>query len=153
MLHTPRREIVVALSVTFLSAIGHAAVRHVPGDYVHIQNAIDAGTNGDVILVSPGVYNENINFKGKAVTVTSTNTADPNVVKSTIIHASGQSSVVSFMSGESSNSVLAGFTITGGYGTANPALGTGVYCGAGIYCSGSSPTIVGNIIISNSAPS
>lgn len=136
-----------------MSAIGHAAVRHVPGDYVHIQNAIDAGTNGDVILVSPGVYNENINFKGKAVTVTSTNTADPNVVKSTIIHASGQSSVVSFISGESSNSVLAGFTITGGYGTANPALGTGVYCGGGIYCSGSSPTIVGNIIISNSAPS
>jgi hypothetical protein len=142
----------VALSATILSGIGHAAVLHVPGDYIHIQNAIDAGTNGDVILVSPGVYNENINFNGKAVTVTSTNTADPNVVKSTILLASGQNSVVSFVSGESSNSVLAGFTITGGYGTANPALGTGVYCGAGIYCSGSSPTIVGNIIISNSAP-
>src|ERR1035438_5415581 len=137
MPHTPRRGIVVVLSATLLSAIGHAAVLHVPGDYIHIQNAIDAGTNGDAILVRPGAYTENINFKGKAVTVTSTNTADPNVVKSTIIHASGQSSVVSFISGESSNSVLAGFTITGGYGTANPAFGTGIYFGACIYCSGS----------------
>ena len=147
-----RRRIAVVLSVALLSAIGHAAVLQVPGDYSHIQNAIDAGTNGDVILVSPGVYYENINFKGKAVTLTGTNTADPNVVKSTIIHASGQSSVVSFVCGETSNSVLAGFTVTGGYGTSSPSFGTGIYFGAGIYCLGSSPTIIGNIIISNVAP-
>jgi hypothetical protein len=152
MLLTLRRGITAALGATLLSAIGHAAVLHVPGDYSRIQNAIDAATNGDLIFVSPGVYNENINFKGKAISVTSTSAADLNIVKSTVIHASGQSSVVSFVSGETSNSVLAGFTITGGYGTATPVLGAGVYCGAGIYCLGSSPTIFGNIIISNSAP-
>jgi hypothetical protein len=129
-----------------------AAVLHVPADYGRIQSAIDAAKNADVILVSPGVYNESISFKGKAITVASTNTADPNVVKSTILHASGRSSVVSFISGESSNSVLAGFTITGGYGTANPAIGSGLYFGGGIYCLGSSPTIIGNIIVSNAAP-
>ncbi len=149
---TWRRAIVAAGIVTFMSATGQAAVLHVPGDYTRIQSAIDAGHNGDVILVTPGVYTENINFKGKAVTLCSTNPADPNVVKSTIIRAAGQSSVVSFVSGETSNSILAGFTITGGYGTVNPAFGTSIYWGAGIYCSGSSPTIVGNIIISNSAP-
>ena len=152
MSHTWSRAIVAVLTVPFLSASGQAAVLHVPGDYAHIQTAIDAGNNGDAILVSPGVYYENVNFKGKALTLSSTNPADPSVVQSTIIHASGQSSVVSFVTGETSNSILAGFTITGGYGTVNPAFGTGIYWGGGIYCNGSSPTIVGNNIIANVAP-
>ncbi len=84
------RTLVAVLIVAFLPVPGHAAVLQVPGNYAHIQNAIDAGHNGDVILVSPGVYYENINFRGKAITLTSTNPADPNVVTSTIIHASGQ---------------------------------------------------------------
>lgn len=146
------RGIVAVLVVTFLSSIGHAAVRHVPGDYTGIQKAIDASNNGDVILVSPGMYHENINFKGKAITLSSTNPADPNVVENTVIHAVGKSSVVTFATGETSNSILAGFTITGGYGTVNAAFGTDIYWGAGIYCNLSSPTIFGNIITANSAP-
>ena len=152
MSYMPYRRIAVVLTVTSLAHASPAAVLHVPGDYSHIQNAIDAGTNGDVVLVSPGAYYENINFKGKALTVSSTNAADPGVVASTIIHASGQSSVVSFVSGEGPGSVLTGFTITGGYGTANASFGTGLYFGAGIYCFGSSPTITGNLIVSNVAP-
>ena len=84
------RGVVAVLSVTFLSSLGHTAVLRVPGDYAAIQKAIDNSKNGDVILVSPGVYNENINFKGKAITVASTNAADPEVVKSTIIHAAAK---------------------------------------------------------------
>ena len=143
---------VAALSATLLQLSIHAAVLHVPGDYPHIQTAINAGTNGDVILVSPGVYTENINFKGKALTLTSTNPANPSVVQSTVIHASGLNSVVSFASGETTNSVITGFTITGGYGTVNAAFGSSIYWGAGIYCSGASPTIVGNVITGNSGP-
>src|SRR5438552_10823706 len=134
------RAMVAVLLVTFLPFIGHSAVLRVPGDYTAIQKAIDNGKNGDVILVSPGVYNENINFKGKAITVSSTNAADPNVVKNTIIHGVGKSSVVTFATHESSNSILAGFTITGGYGTLNTDFGTNVYWGGGIYCNIASPT-------------
>src|SRR5262245_57860817 len=91
------------LIVAFICSIGHAAVRRVPTDYLTIQNAIDNSTAGDVVLVSPGVYHENINFKGKAITVSSTNVADPGVVAGTIIHAVGRSSVVTFATGEKSN--------------------------------------------------
>src|SRR2546425_830321 len=124
------RGIVAVLIVAISSASGRAAVLHVPGDFPAIQSAINNSQNGDVILVSPGVYNENINFRGKAITLTSTNAGDPNVVRSTIIHAVGHSSVVTFASGETSNSILAGFTITGGYGTLNAALATNIYWGA-----------------------
>jgi len=152
MSNTRSQGIVVILIVTILSSIGHAGVLHVPIDYTGIQRAIDASTNGDVILVSPGLYNENVNFKGKAITLSSTNPADPNVVNSTVIHAVGNGSTVTFARGETSRSVLAGFTITGGYGTVNAAYGSSTYWGAGIYCYRSSPTILGNVITANSAP-
>jgi hypothetical protein len=146
------RGIVAASILSVLSSIGHAVVLHVPGDYSAIQTAINNAKNGDVILVSPGIYTENINFKGKAITVSSTNAADLNVVRSTIIRASGKSSVVTFTDSETSNSILAGFTITGGYGTTNTDFGTNIFWGAGIYCNLASPTILGNIITANASP-
>ncbi len=36
-----------------------------------IQAAIDAAHDGNVVLVDEGTYYENINFKGKAITVAS----------------------------------------------------------------------------------
>jgi hypothetical protein len=44
---------------------------HIPADQPTIQAGIDAAHNGDTVLVSPGTYYENIDFKGKAITVTS----------------------------------------------------------------------------------
>jgi len=128
------------------------AVLRVPGDYPGIQNAIDASRSGDTVLVSPGVYNENIIFKRRAITVSSTNPSDPAVISNTVIHAVGQRSAVTFISGERSNSVITGFTITGGYGTSNSVGGATNYYGAGIYCFRSSPTIIGNIITGNAGP-
>jgi hypothetical protein len=146
------RRSAAALIVSLLPFTGFAAVLNVPGNYPLIQTAIDNSKNGDVILVSPGVYSENINFKGKAITVASTNVSDPAVVANTIIHGVGHSSVVTFSSGEKSNSILAGLTITGGYGTVNASIATNIYWGGGIYCYQASPKIAGNVIIGNSGP-
>jgi hypothetical protein len=127
-------------------------VRNVPADYTSIQEAIDHCSHGDTVIVSPGVYYENVNFKGKGITVTSVDPANPDSVKNTVINAKGYGSAVTFSNNEGPNAAITGFTITGGYGTVNTAFGNTIYWGAGIYCYRSSPTIAGNIITANSAP-
>lgn len=96
----------------------------VPDDYAKIQAGINAASNGDTVLVADGIYYENINFKGKAVTVASYFFIDGDTIHidNTIIDGSQPShpdtgSVVLFISGEDTASVLYGFTITNGSGS------------------------------------
>ena len=111
-------------------------VVYVPDDTATIQDAIAAVREGGQVVVRPGVYGENIDFIGKDVTVTSEQGAAV-----TTIEGDQTRSVVSFQSGEDSNSILEGFTITNG--RANE--------GGGIYCADSSPSISANTITGNFA--
>lgn len=133
-----------------------------PGHYSSIQQAIDDAENSDVIIVDPNTYLENINFLGKAITVRSTEPNNPDIVAATIIDGSepddpNYASVVTFNSGEGNQSVLTGFTITGGTGS-----WAQIYwqykghlwnrCGGGVLClNGSSPTIKKNVFRDNLA--
>ncbi len=78
-----------------------------------IQEAIDdpgmGNFPGDQIVVNPGTYNEAINFNGKAIILRSSAGAEV-----TIIDGTGFLHVVQCVSGEGPNTVLDGFTITGG---------------------------------------
>jgi len=130
----------------------------VPSQFLTIQAAIDAASNGDVIIVSQGTYFENIDFLGKSISVTSNYHISGDVldIAETIIDGSmatdpDKGSVVSFITNENADAVLKGFTITGGTGTKtyNPADDTYFRTGGGIIINQSSPTIIYNIITNN----
>ena len=117
--------------------------RLVPGAYPTIQAAIDAAIEGDVVIISPGTYkgpgNRDVDFKGKAITVRSTDPQDPNAVAATIIDCEKEGRAFDFHSHEGAGSVLAGLTIINGY-TTN---------GGGISCTNSSPTLTNCVLKNN----
>jgi len=87
-------------------------------DYDTIQKAIDAAGSGETIIVYSGIYEENIKFNNKNITVRSADSSDPDIVAATVIDGGGSGTVVQFVSGD--ESTLEGFTIqngnSGGYG-------------------------------------
>jgi hypothetical protein len=85
-----------------------------PADFNSIQAAIDSAMNFDVIVVYPGIYYENITFFGKAVTITSIDPNDPNIVNSTIINGNNTENVITFCNAESLCSVISGLIIRNG---------------------------------------
>ncbi len=119
-----------------VSVMAMGATIHVPDDYGTIQAAIDASSNGDLILVEADTYTENIDFLGKAITVRSEDGPE-----TTIIDGGQNGSVVTFDSGEDNDSVIDGFTITNGNGTSG--------YGGGIYTHQAAPIIQNNIICDN----
>ncbi len=116
---------------------------HVPADRPTIQAGIDAAQNGDTVLVSPGTYNENIDFRGKGIVVTS-GAASYAEAAATVINAAVNGPVVKLMASEPATAVLNGFTIQGGYGLEN---GTDIAAGVAVY--GSFPAITNNVIQKN----
>jgi len=124
----------ILFAIILLCPVCFAATLHVPDDYPTIQEAIDVAANGDIILVAPDTYVENINFLGKDIKVKSEK--GPGV---TVINGNRMGSVVTFQSEESIDAILEGFHLTNGFSNA----------GGGILCENSAPTIVGNTISFN----
>lgn len=135
------------LLVLVIPSICYSATINVPVDQPTIQAGIDAALNGDLVLVNRGTYIENIDFKGKAITVKSTDGPKVTIIDGGSPINPFYGSVVSFKNGEKLNSILDGFTLTKGTGTNVISF----WCGGGVFCENSSPSIINNIIIENSS--
>jgi len=106
-----------------------------------IQEAIDAASVGEAVLIKPGTYREGINFRGKGIMVSSLDPRRIGGIAQTVIDGGGLGSVVTFDGGEDANSVLAGLTILGGRAE----------LGGGIRCLGADPIITNCVIAGNRA--
>ncbi len=113
------------------------------------------------MVIAPATYtgdgNRDLDFHGKTITVRSTDPDDPNVVAATIIDCEGtevdRHRGFKFHSGETSESVLAGLTITNGY-PADETILSNIYCAGGaVLCIRSSPTIANCALSANVAKS
>ena len=74
------RIVYFVITILAVSTLAHAAILKVPIQFPTIQDAINAAVNGDTVLVDDGTYVENIDFIGKAITVTSVNGAEATVI-------------------------------------------------------------------------
>lgn len=117
---------------------------YVPGDSDRIQDAVDKAKDGDVIVLGSNVYREGNIIIDKAITLTSSNPDDPDVVAMTVIDVSRAAAGfgVYFTSNTGPETVLNGVTIQmqnriwqaasgndGLYG--EDAFGAAVYVGTG----------------------
>ncbi len=126
--------ILATVGPLLICAISKASTINVPAQQPTIQSGIDAAVDGDTVLVAPGTYVESIDFSGKAITVRSS--AGP--AKTIIDGRNAQAPVVRFGSGETNNSVIAGFTIENGNS-------------GGVSINFASPVVQGNLIRNNAS--
>jgi len=138
----------IILFIFALVSTAHGATINVPTDQPTIQAGIDVAVNGDTVIVAPGIYFENIDFLGKAITVESSDGPNVTAIDGRNPSDPDYGSCVYFKSGEGLDSVLNGFTVKNGTGT---KVSSYERHGGGVYCKGSSPTITSNTITVNTA--
>jgi len=107
-----------------------------------IQAAIDAAVSGDLIVVYPAVYFENIKIAGKHLTITSKNPDDAAIVDSTVIDGGGADRVVTITQADTT---ILGLTIRNGNAKSSTPVGGGVLCNK------SKATFVKSVIAGNHA--
>ena len=99
--------------------------------FATIQKGIDAAMDGNVVWVYPGLYQEEVNFMGKAIVVQGVTAGTAGIP---VLH-NPNDFAVSFYNGENSDSILKNFVIRNSF--------------MAVFIAGSSPTIVNLTIVDN----
>ncbi|MDP6541486.1 MAG: hypothetical protein QGF07_01750 [Phycisphaerales bacterium] len=115
------------LCLTTMTAAALADSWRVPEDCETITQAIEEAKDGDDIVVSAGVWRERIDLLGKSVILRSSMGAEE-----TVIDGGGIGPVIRCVSGETTSTIIEGFTITGGKNAPQ---------GGGVLAINTSPTI------------
>ncbi|HJM48204.1 MAG TPA: right-handed parallel beta-helix repeat-containing protein, partial [Candidatus Marinimicrobia bacterium] len=118
-------------------------VVEVPGEVPTIQEAIDASSDGDTVLVAAGTYYENIEIDKEIVVIG----ADR---ETTIIDGDSSGSVVYFGSNAGMDTYFSGFTVQNGVGQAiNSGTHNNHNCGGGIVIGYSASPLLTDLIVQN----
>jgi len=114
---------IIVLALMLLPILLTGITRHVSLDgtqqYTVIQNAINDAVNGDVVLVHPGRYYENLNLSDKTGIILASleyTTNDTTYISTTIIDGSNNSNSTILCYPNTNNCTIRGFSITGGSG-------------------------------------
>ncbi len=150
MVLIPRRsaEVSLATSILALSLIAFPAIAETwtvngggGADFLDIQSAISAASQGDTIIVAPGIYtgvgSEVVDMLGKAVTLQASGTA-----AETIIDGESLRRGIMCSDGETATTIIDGFTIRHCSITLDH--------GGGMRCVTASPTVTGCVFTLNS---
>jgi len=142
--HFGYRRLVIMMAVLLISDALPSRARvlevtsTVPGS---IQAAINAAQSGDVIQIAPGTYSEAINTLGKAMSLIGTGGSGATILDGSSLPGS----VITCNQNEKQDTIIEGFTFTGGRGTLNG----GQRIGGAIYCWHASPTIQECLFLQN----
>ncbi|MEO0078691.1 MAG: right-handed parallel beta-helix repeat-containing protein, partial [candidate division WOR-3 bacterium] len=116
----------LAVSLIVAGSALFADIIHVPGQYPTIQQGIDAARAGDIVLVAPGHYREEIVLKASVIV---RGAGDGR----SIIDGQGDAGDVVRAIGNAigPDTKLEGFTITGAHNSGGMPGGGGVFCNSG----------------------
>jgi len=135
-----RISLIILSLIIPLTTLKAQTTLRVPSQYNTIHEALDAASEGDSIIVSPGMYRGMVDIGGKNIILASEfiyNQDTSYYIMNTVISGEDTASAVQFYgSGITTNTQLIGFRLTNGYNS-------------GIYCNGSSPIIAMNFIEGN----
>jgi hypothetical protein len=103
-----RRSIYTAVVMMAVALIGPASARviHIPSDYPNIQAGINAGVDGDTVMLSPGTYHENLIFYGKRILLT----GQSGITSTFLEQQSINQPILRFENNENTYSVVSGLT-------------------------------------------
>ncbi|MEM7234874.1 MAG: right-handed parallel beta-helix repeat-containing protein [Planctomycetota bacterium] len=149
------RTLLIAIVSGFaLESALFAATIRVPADHATIQEAINASSTGDEIVVSPGEYGIDapITFGGRGITLRSEQGAAVTTLRGTDHENSG--SIFSLDDAEPPEAIIDGFTISDTEGTIRTISVFGgppfmLSLGAGIYIGTNSEPLIRNCVFRN----
>ena len=103
-----------SMPLCFLQAEAATITVGPAGDCTTIQEAVNAANEGDEVVVSPGVYVENVLMTGRNITLRSTDPDNASVVETTIIDGNQAGTTLTLEGSETEDCVVEGLTIRNG---------------------------------------